>query len=118
VSGPSREAVRRRQTRAVAAARGLWGLACLLRPGAVVRAAGGLPDDGTSTTFTRVLGARHLVQAAVTAAHPSAATVRIGVGVDGLHAVTMAGLTVIGRRRLPSLLNALAATGWACSPSG
>lgn len=113
MTGARSDTARRRQTRTAAAARGLWGLTCLLRPGDVVRAAGG-GRDGTSMTFVRVLGARELVQAAATAAFPSPRTVRIGVAVDLLHALSMCGLAVVdSRRRLPALVNTATATGWA-----
>lgn len=106
---------RRRQTRAAAVARGLWGATCVLRAEDVARAAATTTTCARpATTFARVLGARELVQGAATAALPTAGTVRVGVAVDVLHAVSMCGLAVVdGSRRRPALLNALTATGWA-----
>ncbi|MGW5361168.1 hypothetical protein [Actinopolymorpha pittospori] len=50
----------------------------------------------------RVLGARHVVQAAATAALPTPAAYRLGAGVDGLHALSMVALAAAdaSRRRI------------------
>ncbi len=109
----TRSSRRRQQTRALGAARGLWGLICLLRPDEVARVAGSRPDRH-ATMFTRVLGGRELLQAAATAATPTVNVVRVGIAVDLTHALTMAALARTDPiRRRPALLNALAATGWA-----
>jgi hypothetical protein len=51
---------------------------------------------------SRILGARHVVQAAATAALPTPAAYRLGAGVDGLHALSMVALAAVDppRRRI------------------
>lgn len=57
---------------------------------------GGL--DTTSRRAVRLLGARQVVQASVSAARPSREVLDLGVAVDGLHAASMVGLAVFVRR--------------------
>jgi hypothetical protein len=83
-----------------------WLLACAPRP--MLRAgtaeAPGTPDapGPLAVLVTRVLGARHLAQALLTATAdaaglPPAAVLAAGAAVDTLHAASMAGLAVMSR---------------------
>ncbi len=99
--------------RAVAAVRAGWGAALLLRPGPVLRAAGGADEERT-VLVARVLGVRELAQAGVLLARPTPGVVRAGIGVDVLHAASAVALAVLDTsHRRVALRNAATATGWA-----
>jgi hypothetical protein len=102
--------------RALQVARAGYGSALLLLPGPALRLCGGQPDR-RSRNVARVLGARHLVQAAVTAGiGPSAESLGIGAVVDMTHAVSMAGLALADRRvRRVTLTDALIETAFAAA---
>ena len=70
---------------AVDAVRAGYGVALLAAPGAVSRA----PVDARAAAIARVLGGRHLAQAAVLAAHPSPRWRAAGALVDALHGASM-----------------------------
>jgi hypothetical protein len=76
----------------LAALHGLYGGALLLAPGPLLRRIGD-PADRRAQLVTRVLGARHLGQAAFLGASGRRA-VRLGLTVDGLHAASMLGLAL------------------------
>jgi hypothetical protein len=76
-----------------------YGAALLLLPGPVIRLCTGRPAGHRTRNVARVLGARHLVQAAVTAGSgPSAESLGIGAAIDITHAASMAGLAAADRR--------------------
>lgn len=84
------------------AVRVLWGTALVIAPEAVL---GDLPHqkiDRPARAFARVLGARHLIQAAITSRHDTPGWVRAGAAVDATHATTMAVLAALrpARRKL------------------
>ncbi len=94
--------------------RGAWGLACLVAPHHVDRATGSRPADHRAVVVTRVLGARHLAQAALSGIAPGPATLAVGVWVDVVHSATAVVLAVLRPRRAPrALLDAGIAAGWA-----
>jgi len=78
--------------------RGSYGLALLGIPGRFLRLAG-QPWEGRARDVARVLGARQLAQAVLTAPQPSAATLALGVEADIAHALSMLALAVADRRR-------------------
>jgi hypothetical protein len=92
----------------LSALHGLYGSALLLAPGLLLRGVGD-PADPAARLATRVLGARHLGQAALLAATGRRAT-RLGAAVDGLHAASMVllGLTVPLHRRAAMVSGAVA----------
>jgi hypothetical protein len=95
--------------RAAAAGRAAVGLAMLLRPDDVARRLGS-PTTGGHPVL-RVLGARHLVQAAVLSARPSAEVVAGSVAVDALHVASDLALAAVrGDRRRPALRDAAVST--------
>jgi hypothetical protein len=58
----------------------------------------------------RVLGARELLQAALTGARPTRSVLAVGAVIDGLHAVSMLLLGITRREwRAPALVDAAAA---------
>ena len=86
------------------------GAALLIAPGTVL---GDLPHQevkGAARAFARILGARHLVEAAVLMRDHTHRWVLLGAGVDAVHAATMVALAVArpDERRL-ALTNAVTA---------
>lgn len=69
----------------------------LLAPDDVLRAIAGPGIHGSGRSVVRVLGARDLVQTAVTAVRPSRAVLVGGAVVDSLHAMSMIALAVMSR---------------------
>jgi hypothetical protein len=88
-----------------------YGAVLLAAPGPVLGLCTGEPASRRSRAVARVLGARHLGQAAVTAGRPSAEVLSAGVLVDLAHAVSMLALAAGDRAlRRAELIDALAAT--------
>ena len=90
-------------------ARACYGGALLVAPGTVIRWCTGRPAGPRTRAVARVLGARHLLQAAVTTgAGPSAESLGLGAAIDIVHATSMAGLAMADRRvRRATLTDAL-----------
>jgi hypothetical protein len=83
--------------RAFPLARGSYGAVLLCAPGAAIRLCTGRPASPHARAVARLLGARHLIQAAVTAAAPGTAVLTIGAQVDLAHAASMLGLAAASR---------------------
>ena len=72
------------------------------------------PLEPAARTGVRVLGARQLAQAGLTAAAPTPALLAAGAGTDALHALSMAVLALADRRwRRPAIVSGLTATAFA-----
>lgn len=82
----------------------------LAAPGVVMKMFGLAPDQ-PARRVTRMLGARHLAQAAASAQAPTAAVLALGVEVDLLHAVSMIALAVLDRRQRRAALTSAAVAG-------
>lgn len=80
--------------------RAAYGAAALIAPGAVEQMLTGQALDERARIVMRILGARHLLQAAVTARGGRALHL-LGSGVDILHALTAVALAVLDERRRP-----------------
>ena len=78
--------------------RGAYGVTLLGVPGLLTRLAG-RPGDRWARGAARLLGARQLAQAVLTAPEPGVMTLALGVEADLAHAVSMLGLAVLDRRR-------------------
>ncbi|HTS98533.1 MAG TPA: hypothetical protein VMI33_18135 [Streptosporangiaceae bacterium] len=90
------------------AVRAGYGGALLIAPGLVIRLVTGEPAGPRARAVARVLGARHLLQAALTtAAGRSAPSLGIGAAVDLVHAASMAALAADRRVRRLTLTDAL-----------
>lgn len=89
----------KRTFRPVEILRAGWGAAMLVAPGRVLTAVHRGPADPVDIAVARVLGARHLAQAAATVARPGAAVLAVGVYADLAHAASMVGLAAADRRR-------------------
>ena len=94
-----------------------YGAALLLAPGQAIRLSTGRPAGHRTRSVARVLGVRHLVQAAVTAGvGPSAELLGLGAAVDITHAASMAGLALADRGvRRVTLTDALIETAFAAA---
>ena len=95
-------------------ARAGYGAALLCVPGPMIGVVTGKPPSRRARQVARVLGVRHLAQAAVTALNPGPEVVAVGVVVDLLHAASMfAFAAVVPDLRDAELADALAATALA-----
>ena len=89
--------------RAFLLTRACYGAILLCAPGAVIGWCSGQPASTRARTMARVLGSRHVIQAAVTAGAPNALVLRVGAQVDVAHAASMFALGAVIRpvRRAP-----------------
>ena len=107
-----------RAARLVQFARAGWGAGLLITPDRTSALVPGVTPDGRARAVIRVLGARQLLQGALSAVSPTPAVLAVGVWVDGLHALSGVLFAAVDRRRArPVLLDAslaavLAAVGW------
>ena len=98
--------------------RASYGVALVMAPGLVIYLATGRFPSRRARRVARLLGTRHLAQAAVTAAVPVPDVFALGAAVDTGHAASMVMLAPAGGAAWPAaLLDALAeaafaATGW------
>jgi hypothetical protein len=93
--------------------RAAYGAVELLAPSAVESLLVGRVADPRARTVIRILGARHVLQAAVTA-RGGPGLHRLGGGVDLIHAVTMIALAASDpRRRRAAVVNAAIALAFA-----
>ena len=83
--------------RAFSLTRAAYGAVLLCAPGAVISRCTGQPSSTRARAVVRLLGSRHLLQAAVTARAPGALVLRAGAQVDLAHAASMLALGAIGR---------------------
>jgi hypothetical protein len=95
-------------------ARAGYGAALLCAPGPMIGVVTGQPPSRRARQVARILGVRHLAQAAITALNPGPEVVALGVVVDLLHAASMyAFAAVLPDLRRAELADALAATALA-----
>jgi hypothetical protein len=94
--------------------RGAYGVVLCCAPGLLIRLASGQPADSRARAVARLLGARHLAQAALTTARPSPEILALGAEVDLLHAASMLALaTADAPRRRLGLTDGLVAAAFA-----
>lgn len=93
------------------ATRMLWGALLLVDPHRAFWIASGSHASGAATVVVRALGLRHVAQASVCMAVPTADALVAGAGVDALHGLTMVAVAIVspGYRR-PALISAVTAT--------
>ena len=86
--------------------RAVYGAALLAVPSRNLRAYGGDPADGAALAAARVLGGRHLAQAALVGSEPGPVRRSGGAFVDLLHATSMFALARVDpARRRPALID-------------
>jgi hypothetical protein len=91
--------------------RGGYGAVLLCAPGMAIRLSGAGAASPRALAVTRVLGIRHVIQAAVTAAAPNAVVLTIGAQVNLAHAASMLALAATSRPlRRAGLADGLIAT--------
>lgn len=91
-----------------------YGLARLIRPEPLSDQQSDGDYDSGAHAVDRLLGTRHLVQAAVSQAAPTERVLVLGAGVDLLHAAGMLAVAgVSGGRRRAALAETVAALGFA-----
>lgn len=98
----------------LAVGRAGWGTALVTAPHLLLRGVGGRgAADDRAVAVARVLGVRHLVQAALTSAVPGRRVLLAGCAGDLAHAASMLALARWdpGRRRV-ALVDAVLALGW------
>ncbi len=76
-------------TRWASVARAAYGATLLCAPGPIVRMLTGELTTPRVRTVARVLGARHLAQAAVCGVLPARGMIQAGTAADGLHSASM-----------------------------
>jgi hypothetical protein len=72
--------------------RGSYGVLLVSVPGSLIRLAGGSAGNPRARAVARLLGVRHLTQAALAAVGPSPALLALGAEVDLLHSASMMAL--------------------------
>ncbi|WP_368680543.1 hypothetical protein R1X32_10070 (plasmid) [Rhodococcus opacus] len=92
-----------------------YGMLQLSAPNLVPTRVLGQPLRRREQIVVRLLGARHLLQAAVTTAAPSPLVLRYGAGVDAVHAASMAIAALDRRRRRAAVAEMLCASGFAAA---
>jgi hypothetical protein len=98
----------------LAGVRAGYGAVQLLWPDRSAEQVLGGPLEPAARTAVRVLGARQLAQAGLTAAAPTAPLLAAGAGTDALHALSMAVLALTDRRwRRPAVVSGLTAAAFA-----
>ncbi len=99
---------------AVIGARTLVGVALLTRPRTLLDAASGGQSAGENVAiYARVLGARHLVEAAILWRWTTATVVRAGAAVDAIHAASALALVTTHHRPRLAALNVASASTFA-----
>ncbi len=98
------------------AIRAAWGGALLTAPGLILRRLPEQPDGGPVRDIARILGLRHLVQAAIVARQPTRRRILTGAAVDAAHAASMLAVAVLmpDHRRL-ALADAASASAFAAA---
>lgn len=92
----------------------LWGAVLFVAPREVLSRVHGVRVDHAAVVVTRMLGARHLVQAMLSGMKPSPDVIAAGVWVDAVHSITAVGLAVLDPRRARGgITDAIVAAAWA-----
>lgn len=103
-----------RNLRAIELGRAAWGAALLAAPGPVLGRVHHLQIDTKSLVTARILGGRHLAQAALSGIEPTPEVLAMGVWVDSVHALSAVALAVADRSRARAgLADATIAAVWA-----
>jgi len=102
--------------RALQLARASYGAALLLAPAPTIRLATGRPPSRRACQTARLLGARHLAQATMTALAPLPGVFAAGAQADALHAASMLVLaTADGAARRAALTDTVAEAAFAAA---
>jgi hypothetical protein len=100
------------------ALRACYGAALLCATGPVLGLATGQPPGQRARTVARILGARHLAQAVLTAWRPRPAVLLAGAGIDACHSASMLAVAAANpRMRRAGMADALAAAAFTAAGS-
>lgn len=103
-----------RNFRVIELGRAAWGVALLIAPRTVLSRVHHLQTDTKSLATARILGGRHLAQAALSGIQPSPEVLAMGIWVDSVHALSAVGLALADRSRARAgLADAAVAAAWA-----
>jgi hypothetical protein len=103
-----------RHFRVIELGRAAWGAALLTAPRPVMSQVHHLQTDTKSLVTARILGGRHLAQAALSGIQPTPEVLAMGVWVDSVHALSAVGLALAdGSRARAGLTDAAVAAAWA-----
>ena len=98
---------------AMVGARTLVGIALLTRPRSLLTALSGQAVGEDAAIYARILGARHLVEAALQWRWPTPTAVRAGARVDAIHAASAVPLIKTSDNRRLATLNVASASTFA-----
>jgi hypothetical protein len=102
--------------RQLSTARTAWGALLVFAPAVPLHALTGGSEPAGGPSLLRVLGARHVLQAALTLAAPTPWTLRLGAVADALHCASgLAFAAIDDRERRAALLDASIAAAWAAA---
>ena len=100
--------------RSIELVRAGWGAVLVTAPTRVLNRIHGVQVDDKAIAVTRILGARHVVQALLSGIDPGPEVLAAGVWVDAVHSLTAFGLAVVDRRRVRAgVTDGLVAALWA-----
>lgn len=100
--------------RLIEVVRGGWGAVLVAAPAEVLNHIHGVRVDRKALVVTRILGARHIVQALLSGINPGPEVLAAGVWVDTVHSITALGLAAVDRRRARGgVTDAAVAASWA-----
>jgi hypothetical protein len=97
----------------VIGARTAVGIALLTRPRALLTTVSGQPVDEKVAIYARILGARHLVEAAVLWRWTTPTVVRTGAAIDAIHAASALPLVKSRHHSRLAILNVASASTFA-----
>jgi hypothetical protein len=104
------------QVLATAAIRAAWAGVLLVLPERLLRASGPVPVPAAAMAVARVLGVRHLAQAALSVAVRGGPVTGLGAVVDTVHTGTCLALAAVSPRwRRAALLDAAVESGFAAA---
>ena len=98
---------------AVIGVRTLVGIALLTQPRALLTALSDQPGDESVVIYARILGARHLVEAAILWRWPTPTVVRAGATVDAIHAASSVALVKTDHHPRLAIVNVASASTFA-----
>lgn len=91
-----------------------WGAVLVAAPAGVLNHIHGVEVDRKALVVTRILGARHLVQASFSGINPGPEVLAAGIWVDTVHSMTAFGLAAADRRRARGgIVDGVVAALWA-----
>lgn len=102
--------------RTIEVVRAAWGAALLIGPGTMLKRMHRVQADSRTIAVARLLGGRHLTQAALSGIRPTPAVLALGVWADTAHASTALAFAAADRARArAAIIDAAIAFAWAAA---